>query len=147
MGTVGCGTLGTSYCGPSIMNSSGNSAAITASGSSVVADNDVLLSASGMPANQFGYFLNSMTQASTFPVPNSQGTLCVGGQIGRYNGNVFNTGNTGTGALQLDLANTPTPTGPVAIMASETWNFTCWFRDNNPGPTSNFTDGFSIAFQ
>ena len=58
-----------------------------------------------------------MTQANTFPVPNSQGVLCVGGQIGRYNASVFNTGATGTGSLQLDLANTPAPSGTVAIQA------------------------------
>ncbi|MCP3916270.1 MAG: hypothetical protein GY711_12005 [bacterium] len=28
----------------------------------------------------------------------------------------------------------------------ETWNFQCWYRDNNPGPTSNFTDAVSVTF-
>ena len=54
---------------------------------------------SGLPSNQFGYFLNSETQAQVFPVPNSQGVLCLGGQIGRYNASVFNSGATGTGSL------------------------------------------------
>ena len=50
-------------------------------------------------------------------------------------------------SLQLDLLNTPTPAGPVAILPGETWYFTAWFRDSNPGPTSNFTDAVSILFQ
>jgi hypothetical protein len=32
-------------------------------------------------------------------------------------------------------------------MAGETWNFELWYRDNNPGPTSNFSDGLTITFQ
>ncbi|MFT5291611.1 MAG: hypothetical protein ACI82F_003696, partial [Planctomycetota bacterium] len=38
-----------------------------------------------------------------------------------------------------------TPTGVVFVMAGQTWNFQCWSRDNNPGPTSNFTDAVSIT--
>ncbi len=133
-----------SYCGPAVQNSTGLSGVISATGSNIASDNDVTLQATDLPQNQFGYFLNSMTQAFVFPVPNSQGVLCVGGAIGRYNANVFNTGAAGTGSLQLDLPNTPTPSGTVAIQPGETWNFTAWYRDVNPGPTSNFTDGVSI---
>ena len=77
------GTFGTNYCGPAVANSSGGPAEISGSGSASVANNNLTLEASGMPQNQFGYFLNSQTQANTFPVPNSQGVLCVGGAIGR----------------------------------------------------------------
>jgi hypothetical protein len=41
----------------------------------------------------------------------------------------------------------PLGTGPVAILPGETWNFQAWYRDLNPGTTSNFTDGISITFQ
>ena len=101
---------------------------------------------SDLPLNQFGYFLNSMTQAFVFPVPGSQGALCLGGQIGRYNTSIFNTSGMGSGSLVLDLVNTPTPSGTTTIVAGETWNFTCWYRDLNPNATSNFTDGVSITF-
>ena len=143
---VPLGTIGSSYCGPAIPNSTGNPGFISATGSAVVASNDVTLMASGMPANQFGYFLNSMTQGFVQNPGGSQGNLCLGGQIGRYNGQIFNSGASGTGTLMLDLPNTPTPSGSVSILAGETWNFTCWYRDNNPGPTSNFTDGVVIGF-
>ena len=46
----------------------------------------------------------------------------------------------------LDLANTPTPMGNVSVLAGQTWNFQAWYRDNNPGPTSNFTDAVSVTF-
>jgi hypothetical protein len=78
--------------------------------------------------------------------PGSQGNLCLSGGIGRYNGNIMNTGNAGSFSLQLDLPNTPTPGGNVPVLAGQTWYFQCWFRDNNPGQTSNFTDGICITF-
>ena len=90
-------------------------------------------------------FMNSQTQGLVMP-PGSQGNLCLGGAIGRYRQDILNTGADGAVELQLDLSDTPTPTGCVAIQPGETWNFQLWFRDVNPGPTSNFTDGVSITF-
>ena len=34
----------------------------------------------------------------------------------------------------------------LAVQAGETWLFQLWFRDVNPGNTSNFTDGIAITF-
>ena len=137
--------IGTNYCAAA-PNSTGMGSAISAFGSDVASSNDFALFALHLPQNQLGYFLNSTTQLFVFPVPNSQGALCLGGQIGRYYPRVFNTGITGTAWMTLDLTSTPTPSGTVSIVAGETWNFQCWYRDNNPGPTSNFTDGVSITF-
>lgn len=140
------GNIGTNYCGPSVPNSSGLSAEIAASGSTNVATNDVLLTASKLPFNQFGMFVNSMSQGTINP-PGSQGVLCLSGGIGRYNAFIKNTGPTGEFSLQLDLTQTPTPGGIIAIQPGETWYFSTWFRDSNPTPTSNFTDGVGITFQ
>jgi hypothetical protein len=78
------------------------------------------------------------------------GNLCLGGAIGRYvgPGQVLNTGTTGGFSLVLNLNQTPTPTGLVAIAGGQTWNFTAWHRDAVAGSaTSNFTNALSIAFQ
>ena len=48
--------------------------------------------------------------------------------------------------IPVDLNNLPRPNGTVAVQAGETWNFQCWYRDKNPGTTSNFTDGVSVLF-
>ncbi len=32
------------------------------------------------------------------------------------------------------------------MSSGDTWNFQCWYRDNNPVPTSNFTDAVSVTF-
>ncbi len=141
--------IGTSYCSPVIPNSSLLSGRLTAYGSTEVSENNVELTALFLPINKFGIFLNGTTQGLVNPT-GSQGNLCVAGSIGRYNsssGEVFFTGASGVGELTLDLTNTPTPGGRVAIMAGETWNFQAWFRDDNPTPTSNFTDAISVIFQ
>lgn len=137
---------GMSYCA-STLNSTGKAGILSASGSVQTVDNDVALFASQMPTDQFGLFVNSLTQDFVPAAGGSQGNLCLGGAIGRYADQVFSTGATGTGILPLDLSATPTPNGTVAILAGQTWNFQAWYRDSNPGPTSNFTDGVSVSFQ
>ena len=36
---------------------------------------------------------------------------------------------------------------PHTVLPGDTWNFQAWFRDMNPGPTSNFTDGVAVTFR
>ncbi|MFT5288759.1 MAG: hypothetical protein ACI82F_000816 [Planctomycetota bacterium] len=85
------------------------------------------LIADQLPQNQFGYFLNSMAQGFTANPGGSQGDLCLAGAIARYASNIFDSGAAGSGSLQLDLPNTPTPTGAVSVMAGQTWNFQAWY--------------------
>ena len=137
-------SLGTSYCGPAVPNSSGDPATMLALGSAVVADNEFALLATGLARWQFGYFLASQTQAFVSNPGGSQGNLCLGGAITRFRAFVASTGPEALLALPLDLGNLPPPAGQ--ILPGETWNFTCWFRDANPGATSNFADGVSVSF-
>jgi hypothetical protein len=143
------GGLGTSYCGPAVPNSTGASGAMSATGSASVASNDLTLTASSLPNNAFGYFLTSRTQGLVLQPGGSLGVLCLGGNIGRYvgPGQIQNTGVTGAISLLLDLTQTPTPTGPVAVAAGETWSFQAWHRDSVGGlAVSNFTDGLEVTF-
>jgi len=146
----GGGSLGSSYCGPAVVNTTGNSAVLTATGSLTAANNNVTLTASDVPANQFGFFLTSMTQGNIPNPGGSNGVLCLGGTIGRYvgSGQIQNSGAGGTFRLALNL--TQTPAGPVfvSIAAGQTWNFQAWFRDIGPmgQPQSNFTDGRTLMF-
>ena len=48
--------------------------------------------------------------------------------------------------LQIDLTSMPV-NPPVAVLPGDTWNFQAWYRDNNLGPTNNFTDAVSVTFQ
>ncbi|MEE8468002.1 MAG: hypothetical protein V3T22_06075, partial [Planctomycetota bacterium] len=119
---VGAEDIGTSYCGPANFNSTGKSAVIFAFGSTRVSNNFVRLTASQLPQNVFGYFLNSDVQDFTpFPL-GSQGNLCLGGGIGRHAKQVANTGASGELVLDLDLTALPRPNGTHAVVAGETWN-------------------------
>ncbi|MDF1839241.1 MAG: FG-GAP-like repeat-containing protein, partial [Planctomycetota bacterium] len=142
--------LGTSYCSPSVPNSSGSSAVITGTGSPVAADNNLTLLAEDLPLNQFGYFLVSTAPGLIATPGGSQGNLCFGGPFGRFNQGmqVGFSGMTGSIDLAVDLTAIPTTGAPVATMAGDTWYFTAWFRDTVAGSsTSNFTDGLEVSFR
>ena len=70
------GTLGTSYCGPAVANSTGSPATISADGSALVTDDDVTLIADDLPMNSFGFFLTSQTQGFVANPGGSSGNLC-----------------------------------------------------------------------
>lgn len=143
-------SVGSNYCGPAVVNSTGGSASMSASGSTLVANNDLTLITDGMPLNSFGFFLTSTSQGFVTNPGGSQGNLCLGGAIGRYvgPGQVQNSGSSGGISLVIDNSMHPTPTGLVQVVAGETWNFTAWFRDSNGmgGATSNFSDGLEVLF-
>jgi len=145
--TVTLQGIGNNYCSPANLNSTGQSALIAAFGSTIASANLVTLSASQLPMNVFGHFLNSDVQGFTPFPPGSQGNLCLAGGIGRHVKQIANSGSLGELAIDLNLTALPRPGGTHSVVAGEIWNFQCWFRDNAGGPTSNFTDGIEIVFQ
>jgi len=144
---IGAFGPGSFVCSPAISNSTGTAAYINGTGNSTLAANALGLEARGLPLNSFGFFLVSRTQASVLNPGGSQGRLCLGGAIGRYQNMVQNSGNAGLIELAIDNTRLATPTGPVAAQAGETWTFQAWYRDANPNPTSNFSDALAITFE
>lgn len=149
--TLGAGpsSIGTNYCGPAVPNSSGSPGSISASGVNTAASNNLTLTASNLPNNQFGIFVTSRTQGFSMGAGGtSNGDICLGGVIGRYNlqNQILSSGSTGTISLPLDLTQTPEGAAFVAISMGQTWNFQAWHRDS-VGLGSNFTDGLEIMFQ
>ena len=141
--TVQAPAIGTNYCGPANVNSSGGPATIEGRGYAHATANDLTLSASGMATNEMGIFLCSETQGFVGGPGGSQGNLCVGGKIGRFASQMQPTGSAGAFSIPVDL--TALPVWPnQAVLPGETWNFQAWFTD---GSTSNFTDGLTITFQ
>lgn len=135
------------YC-TAAPNSTGAAARITAIGSTFVSTNDLTLTAADLPRNQFGIFVVSMLR-DFVPGANGQsnGNLCLGGLVGRFNrqGQILASGSTGQFSLLLDLNRIPQGGAFIPILGGETWNFQGWFRDG-VGAGSNFTDGVGVTF-
>ncbi len=136
------------FCGPAAANSTGMSATIDFDGSAEVALNDFRLVAENLPTSSAVLFLASRTQGFAANPGGSAGNLCLGGDIGRFQTQVVNSGPAGAATIQPNLMMLPQPNGLVAAMAGEGWNFQAWFRDSFLGiPLSNFTDGLAVFFQ
>ncbi|MFT5197821.1 MAG: hypothetical protein ACI87O_000463 [Planctomycetota bacterium] len=145
----GSGAIGSLYCSPANINSIFMPALIAATGSSVASDNDVSLTVTQLPPNQFGYFLNSQDQAFIANPGGSMGNLCVGGPsgLGRHLSTLQSSGGSGVMSTVLDLTQIPTQSGiNTSVVAGQTYNFQCWYRDFFVASTSNFSDGISILF-
>ena len=144
----GMGGVGTPSCS-STVNSTGAVSCLAGTGSASVGSNNLTLVATGLPAYVFGYFTTSTVQGFVMNPGGSEGNLCLGGSIGRYvgAGQIQQSDAAGRFSLLLDLANTPQPSGSVAISNGETWTFQAWHRDANAaGVTSNLTNGLEVVF-
>ena len=137
-----CEAVGVTYCSPNTPNSTGASGAMTVLGSAVVSHNDLLLTARQVPPNVFGFFITSTTPGSVFPLANSQGTLCVIGDIGRGVGGIVNAGSLGVFEITVDR---PLEAGFVSVVPGDTWHFQAW-RRTSALVRSAFTDGVAVTF-
>ena len=138
--------VGQNYCSPNAVNSTGLPGRLWATGSLSAAANALDLTAIMLPPNQFGVFLTSQSQGFTLNPGGSFGNLCLGSPIGRFASQIQNTGASGAFSIAVDLA--AMPMNPiVGVAPGESWSFQAWYRDNDPTPTSNFTDAATVTFQ
>ena len=129
--------IGTTYC-TALPNSSALPALMSASGSTSVAANDLVLRAAPLP-DQPGLFYYGPMQIF---VPFGNGFRCVGGTVGRLPITVATNGE-----LVHALDNTAPPNGSVVITSGSTWNFQAWFRDPPAGGAAfNLSDGLEVSF-
>lgn len=135
------GPLGTVHC-TSLPNSSGQVASIEGFGSLSIHGNAVDLTVVNAAPNQLGYFLVADDSGQATP-PGSQGIYCLGGAVGRFTDNVQNGGVSGYLTQPVDLADLPVL---GSALPGQRLYFQAWFRDVNPGPTSNFSDGLAVQF-
>ncbi|MFT5732703.1 MAG: hypothetical protein ACJA2W_000885 [Planctomycetota bacterium] len=132
------------------VNSTGVGADLKVTGSLLVVDNTVSLDVTALPMNSMGYFVHS---AETIFVANpggSTGNLCIASfDLGRFAGNVLDSGAAGAVSFSPDLDNMPGPNGAFAVLAGDTRNFQLWYRDvdGSGAPTSNFSSATSVTFQ
>ncbi len=156
--------VGTPFCDPMDVNSTGMSTQMTAS-MSAPGGSGLHLEAVNGPVSEFGYFLVG-TAPDDPGLVISNGRLCLsitGGNVfGRYNvtGGSFNsigafdasgvmqnlvgTSSVGSG---YDVPSTVPIPGSPTISAGSTWHFQLWHRDTPAGAgASNFSNGLSVMF-
>ncbi|QDV07608.1 hypothetical protein Poly30_31350 [Planctomycetes bacterium Poly30] len=125
------------------VNSSGLGGALGVAGSTSVTAQDLALVATNLPSNSLGYMLMSRTEALVPGFGGSQGTLCLGGTLYRFSASVQQSGPMGEVTFAPDFG--ALPSGQT-FAAADSWSFQYWFRDANPGPTSNTTGAVRVLF-
>jgi hypothetical protein len=127
-------------------NSTGAGASLTGTGSSSIVSDDLALTVSGTPLNQFGLIF--MGPGST-SVALGAGVRCVdAGGVSLYRFPARPTGGSGgwteTGVAGFSCTTFP---APGCIAAGSTWNFQGWYRDpGGPCATSNLSNSWSVMF-
>ena len=80
------------------------------------------------------------------PLPGSQGVLCLDpATISRVSAPTGALNSGPLGEFFLDLDPLHMPTNPPAPVGAGTLYFQAWFRDGNPGPTSNLSNAVSVT--
>ncbi len=128
-------------------NSTGEIGRTIATGPTTVASNSLVIRGSQFPLNTLGYLLVSDAEGFVANPGNSAGNLCLGGQFGRYAGNIKNSGPNGVFAQWVDLNNIPFPSMPAQVQIGDSLFFQWWHRDTDPaGPSSNLSEGLRVNF-
>ena len=129
--------IGIAYC-TSNANSTGSGALISAAGSASISANNLVLSASPVPANTAGLFLYG-TSASQTTLGN--GIKCVASPVRRLS-IVSATGNT-----LIDAVDNTAGSAAGALISGSTWHFQAWYRDTAAGGSNtNFSTALRITF-
>ncbi len=125
----------TNYC-VGAPNSVGSGGVMSYSGSTSVAQNDLVLEASSLPPLEYSMFIRGENQTQ---VPLFEGYLCVDPPFIRLLP-VVTIGIDGTASHAFDSTQ-------AGIVAGETWNFQLFYRDPAGGGTrANLTDGLEVTF-
>jgi len=136
-----------SYC-VAAPNSVGAGAHLSATGTTSVAANDLVLHVVGAPPGQFGLFFYGLAQTQ---VPFYDGWRCVaGGGAGLFRVVPAQlVDGAGNASRWLDHGVPPMDQGAGALEAGDRWSFQFWYRDpGGPGGTGgNTSDALSVLFR
>lgn len=138
--------VGSTFCDPATINSTGHPSRTMAFGSDEVAASALRLETHGLPPGVFGVYAVSPNTGNVTP-PGSAGPLCLGGAIGRFDrgGQLLAASPAGRVRLEVDLAALPGPSGPRTAQPGESWHFQFWHRDASAGTSSNFSNAVTVV--
>jgi len=135
------------YC-TAVPNSTGMIGRSGATGTPFISANDVAITASDLPPNQFASLIYSLSAGFTPFAGNGPGNLCIGAPLIRFTSSVQSTGAAGTTSYALDLTALPDNISTTAAQSGQPYYFQWWHRDVSPTgqAISNFTDGLRATF-
>jgi hypothetical protein len=137
-GPCPCGNVASPGSGAGCAHSAGGGAALAASGSSVVANDDLVLRVTGGPANHLAIFLQGSVGAT---VPFADGIRCAGSPSVRLQTFALDSAGAGTSSVSIVAQ------GSVGAGTSRVYQ--TWFRDaGGPcGHGSNLSSGLRVDWQ
>ena len=136
--------VGTNFCGPAANHSAGFAGQLRAYGSERLDDGSVGVVALSLPPKTFGVLLVSDSQDMLPGYLGSQGTLCLGQPFGVIVDQVQQVDVGGSFQVEVPWQNLPV-LGSAQV--GQSYSFQAWFRDWNPGPTTNFSEGLTLTLQ
>lgn len=134
------------YC-DGVVNSTGDRGFLRLSGTRSATSIKTAV-ASALPPNQFCLLVGATLQANVPMAGGSTGTLCLGGNLGRYNQTITQASAAGVASFTIDPTNIPQGIGTFAAAPGQIYQWQVWHRDvNGGGATSNFTNAVTILFE
>lgn len=131
-----------SYC-LGEFNSTGQAAVLSALGSPAIGADDLTFQGVGMPPHEFAYLMMATRRDEIPFFRGSQGTLCLQMPILMFTPHVIPIDAAGVATIPVDFANLPPD---VSLLAGDVWNFQFWYRDFNPGSTTNTSNAIEVSF-
>lgn len=135
-------SIGAGYC-VAVPSSTGGAATLRASGSTQLTDDDVLLIGDALPTHRTAILLMSQTRDFVPMLGGGQGNLCLGTPHWRLVGVPLDSGPAGQVVRALRRTDAP---ASLPFVPGQSWNFQLWFRDQNPGPTSNTSAALELTW-
>ena len=127
-------------------NSSGYGGVLTASGSTSVAADDIVYTASHLPAHSVALLVFSLNQRN---IPFHEGRMCVGPNLVRLR---WHVNSNGAGVSQFDHVVSTLALYGTTLQAGETWRAQSWYRDSShqglcdSAHATNLTNGLTVTF-
>jgi hypothetical protein len=127
-------------------NSSGQGGVLTASGSTSIAADDIVYTASHLPNHSVSLLVVSRNQRN---IPFHEGRMCVGPNIVRFHPH---TNSNSGGTARYDHFVSTLALYGTTISAGDTWYAQSWYRDSaqqglcNQAHATNLTSGLAVTF-
>ena len=125
------------------MGASRSKVVLLALGSAALADDDLTFVGSNLPPWQFAYLMMARERDEVPFFRGSLGTLCLEMPVLKFTPHVVPID--GAGMVEVPVEFGDLPPG-VDLLPGDVWNFQLWYRDLNPGMSTNTSNAVEVLF-